>query len=105
MKTQGTSNRTSKITRLVAAGLVLAGGLAASQVEAGPVEDVEQECLQDATGTPDSLDRWAEICGERAAEYERDYTICMLDAPGTPDSLERWVDHCVASVAAQNGEG
>jgi hypothetical protein len=84
---------------VVAAAVMAAGALVPSAVSAGPVEEVEQACLADASGSADSLERWADHCGDVADEYRADYHECMRNAPGSADSLERWVDRCAADAA------
>ena len=91
------------IARAVCAVVLAAGTLVSTSADAGPVEDVEQVCLANASGSADSLDRWAEHCLDVADRYREAYHDCMRDAPGSADSLERWVDHCAADSAVAAG--
>jgi hypothetical protein len=105
MNTISTSRRTIDAKAVLAAVVMAAGALVPAVVEAGPVEDVEQSCLVDASGSADSRERWADHCGGVAGAYADVYHDCMRDAPGTADSLERWVDHCAGASAEVAGTG
>lgn len=100
-----TTGRTVSTKVLLAVVAMTSGASIPAAVEAGPVEEVEQHCLSEASGSADSLERWADECRDAVDRYRSAYHGCMLAAPGTADSLERWVDHCaaVASAAADDG--
>ena len=95
-KDDDNTRRTTCARTVVAAVVMAAGALVPTAGEAGPVEDVETICLAGASGTADSLERWAEHCRVISSEYREVYHDCMRNAPGTADSLERWVDRCAA---------
>lgn len=90
--------RTTAMSALIGLALTV-GAPMSSAVLAGPVEDVAQRCMSDAPGTPDSRERWTDVCQQAADEYAAAYHDCMHDAPGSADSRERWVDHCAATAS------
>ena len=97
--TSSSTSRTINAKAILAAVLMATGALVPAAAEAGPVEDVEGGCLANASGSADSLERWAEHCRGVTAEYREAYHDCMRNAPGSADSLERWVDRCAAEAA------
>jgi hypothetical protein len=104
MNTSISTSRTITVKAVLAAVAMSAGALVPAVAGAGPVEDAEQRCLADASGSADSLERWADHCHGIAGEHREAYHDCMRNAPGTADSLERWVDHCTeAAGGADNG--
>lgn len=100
MTNHTTPARRTRMPLTVTALLLAAGTLTPIPAVAGPVEDLEHDCLSEAAGTADSRERWADRCRSAAEELRSAYHDCMHDAPGTADSHERWVDHCAATASA-----
>ncbi len=99
MNTNTNTRRTFDTKALLAAVVVAASAAAPAAAQAGPVEDVQQSCVAAASGSADSLERWADHCRGASDEYREAYHACMRTAPGSADSLERWVEHCGAESA------
>lgn len=53
-------------------------------------------CLRSSAGTPDALERYVDVCVDRAATAQRVFETCVQSAARTPDALEHWIEPCAA---------
>jgi hypothetical protein len=54
-------------------------------------------CMQAATGTPDSLERWVASCSAQAQDLQGndvDVTACVRRGAVSPDAVEHWALSC-----------
>jgi hypothetical protein len=54
-------------------------------------------CMQAATGTPDSLERWVASCSAQAQDLDGndvDVTACVRRGSVSPDAVEHWALSC-----------
>jgi hypothetical protein len=54
-------------------------------------------CMQAATGTPDSLERWVATCSAQAQDLQGndvDVTACVRRGAVSPDAVEHWALSC-----------
>ncbi len=92
------------VGRTRAVGLAALVGLATlvtpgpAPVAAQPVPDHANPfyvaCMRGVASTPDSLERWVDVCLERGEARRLRFDECMRSAPRSPDAFERRTATC-----------